>query len=264
MHFTDQMGRSLELEDFPKKIISIVPSQTEYLFDLGLDEEVVGITKFCIHPDSWFRSKERVGGTKNLNIDKIRALKPDLIIGNKEENEQSQIETLMEEFPVWMSDIKDLSGANAMMAMLGAVLNRNEQATNLRLRMNASFNALKSDWSGRQMRSCAYFIWQDPFMVAGDATFINDILKICRFENIFAGLNGRYPVLSADDIAAHQPELILLSSEPFPFRETHVKKFQEISPSSRVMVVDGEMFSWYGSRLLKTPDYLRSEFSWLL
>src|ERR1700722_20147309 len=102
--FTDQMGRTISVEWPVKRIISLVPSQTELLYSLGLADEVIGITKFCVHPKEWFHSKTRVGGTKKLDFEKIAALKPDLIIGNKEENEEVQIKQLMQDYPVWMSD----------------------------------------------------------------------------------------------------------------------------------------------------------------
>ena len=111
---TDQTGRSITIPDSPKRIISIVPSQTELLFDLGLSDEVIGITKFCVHPEEWFRKKTRVGGTKQLNMETIRSLQPDLIVANKEENEQVQVEDIAKEFPVWISDIKTLSDAKRM------------------------------------------------------------------------------------------------------------------------------------------------------
>ena len=119
MIFTDQLGRKLILEKIPQRIISLVPSQTELLFDLGLEEEVVGITKFCIHPDSWFHSKTRIGGTKQFDFEKIKSLQPDLIIGNKEENDKEQIEELMKNFTVWMSDIKTLADACKMICEIG-------------------------------------------------------------------------------------------------------------------------------------------------
>src|ERR1700741_3198050 len=108
MHFIDQTGRKISIPQIPQRIISLVPSQTELLFDLGLDKEVVGITKFCVHPPEWFQTKTRVGGTKQLKIDLIKQLQPDLIIANKEENVKEQIEELEKHFPVWISDVNNL------------------------------------------------------------------------------------------------------------------------------------------------------------
>jgi ABC-type Fe3+-hydroxamate transport system substrate-binding protein len=260
--FTDQLNRRIELPSTPQRIISLVPSQTELLYDLGLREEVVGITKFCIHPEEWFRSKTRIGGTKKYDFDKIRALKPDLIIGNKEENEKEGIEELMREFPVWMSDIYTLKDALWMIAALGALLGKNRTATNLKLEIEAGFHRLTHNTSSPESGvraprlKTAYFIWRNPYMTAGHDTFINEMMELCRFENVFLDRTSRYPEVSAEEIIAAKPELVLLSSEPYPFKEAHIREFREMLPGAKIKVVDGEIFSWYGSRLLKTPGYL--------
>ena len=128
LSFADQLGREINLSSFPKKIISVVPSQTELLFDLALDDEVVGITKFCVHPDQWFYTKRRVGGTKSLNLDIIDSLNPDLIIANKEENTREQIEILINKYPVWISDVHDLETSSDMILRIGKITNRDRQA----------------------------------------------------------------------------------------------------------------------------------------
>ncbi|MCW3072227.1 MAG: ABC-type Fe3+-hydroxamate transport system, periplasmic component [Bacteroidetes bacterium] len=253
MIFTDQLNRKIELASPPKRIISLVPSQTELLYDLGLRDEVVGITKFCIHPNEWFRTKTRVGGTKKYDFEKIKALQPDLIIGNKEENEKEQIELLMKDYNVWMSDIYTLKDALQMIAAMGALLGKNEAATNLKLGIESQFYQFQHTRVS-DLRT-AYFIWRKPYMVAGHDTFINEMMKLCGFENIFANLDSRYPEVSREELLEAKPELILLSSEPYPFKEQHILEFRELVPDAKVMVVDGELFSWYGSRLLKAPAY---------
>lgn len=253
--FTDQLNRKIELSTPPKRIISLVPSQTELLFDLGLRNEVVGITKFCVHPKEWFHSKIRVGGTKKYDFEKIKDLHPDLIIGNKEENEQEQIEKLMENYNVWMSDIYTLNDAYDMITRIGALVGKQQEATNLKLEIESKFNQLVSLWSGQGEKkvSTAYFIWNNPYMVAGNNTFISEMLKVCGFKNIFE--EARYPEVTIEEIAKANPEVILLSSEPYPFKEKHIQEFQLICPSAKIMIVDGEIFSWYGSRLLQAPEY---------
>src|SRR5689334_18071707 len=119
--FTDQIGRTISLNKTPRRIISLVPSQTELLYDLGLSDEVVGITKFCVHPEEWFRNKPRVGGTKQLNMDIIHHLQPDLVIANKEENVREQVEELASHYPVWVSDINNPDDAYWMMKELGSI-----------------------------------------------------------------------------------------------------------------------------------------------
>ena len=252
--FTDQMGRVVSINYPPRRILSLVPSQTELLFDLGLDREIVGITKFCIHPEDKFRTTAKVGGTKKLNLKKIRELKPDLIIGNKEENERDQIEELIGEFPVWMSDINVLEDALEMINEIGNLTGKSQEAVLLSFEILNGFQTLKL--AGGRKQTVAYFIWKDPYMVAGRDTFINDILNKAGFDN-FTELN-RYPELSSDQLKKSNPDIVFLSSEPYPFRDPHVDEIKAICPAAKVIVVDGEMFSWYGSRLLQTPAYLQT------
>ncbi len=249
---TDQMGRSVGVPMHPQRIISLVPSQTELLYDLGLGGRVVGITKFCVHPEEWFRSKTRVGGTKKVDMDKVRALKPDLIIGNKEENERADIEALEGEFPVWMSDVRDLNDALAMITAIGSLTGTELHAEAINRRISAAFEGLPEP--GERL-SAAYFIWRDPLMVAGGGTFIHDVIKRIGFDNVFAHRAERYAEVTPAELAAADPDVILLSSEPFPFKEEHIAEFSMICPGTPVKLVDGEFFSWYGSRLIQAPAY---------
>ena len=249
---TDQMHRTIQVPDRPERIISLVPSQTELLYDLGLGERVVGITKFCIHPEEWFRSKARVGGTKQVDMDKVRALKPDLIIGNKEENERSDIEALSKEFPVWMSDIRDLDGALDMIRRVGTVTGTTAGAAGIATRIADAFAELSPR---AEPRSVAYFIWRKPYMVAGHGTFINDMLQRMGLDNVFAGHEERYPEVSPAQLTAADPDVVLLSSEPYPFGEKHIIELNMLLPGTPVRLVDGGLFSWYGSRLLEAPRY---------
>jgi ABC-type Fe3+-hydroxamate transport system substrate-binding protein len=249
------MKRTIRLDKKPSRIISLVPSQTELLFDLGLETEVIGITKFCIHPKAWFRSKTRVGGTKKLDLEKIASLQPDLLIGNKEENEQSQISELMTRFPVWMSDISSLNGATEMIRQLGQLTGTSSKADLIATQVQQQFNALPKV---SEPRNTLYFIWKKPYMVAGKGTFINEMLACCGLRN--AMLHDRYPSLSEETIRQIAPELILLSSEPFPFKEKDMAEFRRLCPEAEIRIVDGEYFSWYGSRMLGAPEYFSSLF----
>lgn len=252
MRSTDQMHRTIAVLTLPQRIISLVPSQTELLHDLGLGERVVGITKFCIHPEEWFRTKTRVGGTKKVDIEKVRALKPDLIIGNKEENERADIEALEKEFPVWMSDVKHLRDAVNMIAEVGNLTGTLPAANDILQKIADAFGTLKPL---PDFRTAAYFIWKDPMMVAGGDTFISDMLSRCGLINAFADRTERYVEIGPAELAAADPDVILLSSEPFPFSEKHIPEFNMICPGSPVRLVDGELFSWYGSRLVQAPAY---------
>ena len=253
--FTDQLGQSITINYPPKRIVSIVPSQTELLFDLGLDDEVIGITKFCIHPIEKFASLTKVGGTKKLLIEKIRALEPDLIIGNREENTKEEIELLMTEFPVWMSDIYNLEDAMLTIAQIGELVNREPEAAYLNHLINAGFTDLQTLAMQKKINQrVAYLIWKDPYLFAGRNTFIDDILRKIGLQNVVE--ESRYPSLTLSELQTPNPQLIFLSSEPYPFKEKHVEEIKLALPNAKVMLVDGEMFSWYGSRLVKAVEYL--------
>jgi ABC-type Fe3+-hydroxamate transport system substrate-binding protein len=248
----DQLNREVILNEYPpKRIISLVPSQTELLHDLGLNDEVIGITKFCVHPQSWFKNKTRVGGTKNVNIDKIISLKPDLILANKEENVKEQIEALENVAPVYISDINNFDDALDMIKSIGALTGKAVNASKLIENIRYSFSKLEMQNS--KQKAC-YLIWRAPYMTIGGDTFINDMLNKCELQNIY-GNENRYPQITLEDIKAKGAELILLSSEPFPFKEKHVEEIKTVLPHVRILMVDGEMFSWYGSRMLYAAQY---------
>ena len=254
--FTDQMGRGLELSQRPKRIVSLVPSQTELLYDLGLSDEVVGITKFCIHPTEWFRTKPRIGGTKNVNLEKLAALEPDLIIANKEENKQADVEALSKNFPVWVSDINNLEDALQMIGGIGAITGKECDANVLRQNIKIAFENYKPPATNYKLKT-AYLIWKKPYMTVGGDTFINDMLQQAGFTNVFSS-SKRYPQITIPDLQAVDCQLLLLSSEPYPFKQADIDELQSELPHTRILLVDGEMFSWYGSRLLHTPAYFQS------
>lgn len=254
--YKDQLGREVVIPYPPRRIVSLVPSQTELLYDLGLDEEVTGITKFCIHPDSWFRHKTRIGGTKQLHLEQILALQPDLVIANKEENTAEQVQYLMQHVPVWVSDIHRLKDALDMIRSIGHMTGRSERASQIAGNISLSFRKLQEEIRDLALLRTAYFIWREPWMVAGGDTFIHTMLGYSRLENVFAG-TPRYPAIDLAQLSTTDCELVLLSSEPYPFKEKHIAELQAVLPAARIELVDGELFSWYGSRLEKAAGYFR-------
>lgn len=248
---TDQLGRRVVVPFPPQRIVSLVPSQTELLFELGVGKRVVGVTKFCVHPTNARTDAAVVGGTKNFSLDKIAALRPDLIIGNKEENTQVGIEQLAAQYPVWVSDIGNLPEALDMIRRLGFIAGAKNEADALAAEISAAFAALLP--GGPPVRA-AYFIWRKPYMVAASGTFIDDLLRRAGFANVFAN-QARYPEITAEQLAAAAPQRIMLSSEPYPFGAKHVAEFQAICPGAEIDIVDGELFSWYGSRLRQSAAY---------
>ena len=253
--YKDQLNREITLPGIPKKIISLVPSQTELLFDLGLDKEVIGITKFCVHPEHWFRNKTRIGGTKTVQTDLIASLQPDLVIANKEENVQQQVEALEKIAPVWISDISTIEEAYHMMQSLGEITGTSLKADALIDQIKKGFNTLPSLIT-KKYRT-AYLIWKDPYMSAGGDTFISDILQRSGFENVMAD-QSRYPQITVAALKEKNTELLFLSSEPYPFKQKHIDELQAELPGVKILLVDGEIFSWYGSRMRFAGEYIKN------
>ncbi len=249
---TDMTGRVVEVVERPQRIVSLVPSQTELLYDLGLRDEVVGITKFCIHPNEWFRSKKRIGGTKTVHIDQISALQPDLILANKEENTRDQVEELARHFPVWISDITTADEALQMIAAVGDLTGKNDAAGAIVAEIKEGFGGLRVTAVQRRV---AYFIWRNPWMCAGGDTFISDMISKMGWVNAL-GHRQRYPAIELDELTKLDLDLVLLSSEPYPFKDAHISEIRAILPTAEIQLVDGEMFSWYGSRMLEAIPYL--------
>jgi ABC-type Fe3+-hydroxamate transport system substrate-binding protein len=276
--FTDQINRTIHLPRIPRRIISLVPSQTELLYSLGLEDAVVGITKFCVHPESWFRNKPRIGGTKAVDPVRVDALRPDLIIANKEENDRFQVEALAARYPVWISNVTDLPDALAMIRDVGLITGKSAAAEALANAIAKEFASLPgarpsslgaatTQLSSPAVTSpelsaprIAYLIWRNPWMAAGGDTFINNMLEYCGFVNAFAS-RDRYPVVDLSSLAGPGCPSIFLSSEPYPFRQRHVDEIREVLPDADIQLVDGEFFSWYGSRLLEAPAYFRQRIS---
>ncbi len=252
----DQIGNDIFLEKPAERIVSLVPSQTELLYDLGLNKQVVGITKFCIHPSGWRKEKLIVGGTKNHQLDKIHRLQPDLIIANKEENTKQLIEKLQAQYSVYVSDISDLNDTFRMMSDIGVLTGAFEKSKSIIESIQLGFEGLKKVKPSEPSIKVAYCIWRDPWMWAGRDTFINYLLDLCHFKNVVK--MNRYPEIDWAEIKESSPDYIFLSSEPYPFKQKHIEELKSILPNTSIILVDGEYFSWYGSRLIKAPLYFIS------
>jgi ABC-type Fe3+-hydroxamate transport system substrate-binding protein len=231
-------------------IVSLVPSLTQLLFFLGLEKQVVGITKFCVHPIHWRKSKTIVGGTKNVNFKKIKSLNPTIIIANKEENNKEDIELLSQDYFVYVSNVYDFESCFTMIQNIGVIINSQSKANKL---ISDLQQEIKMFVPLNRSISALYAIWLEPFMVAGNDTFIHSTMKLLGLENCIA--QNRYPVINTDTLLMLKPQVLLLSSEPFPFKQKHINEFQKLLPTSKILLVDGELFSWYGSQLLKTFSY---------
>ncbi|MDI9310243.1 MAG: helical backbone metal receptor [Limnohabitans sp.] len=258
---TDQLGTQHSFETSPKRIVSLVPSQTELLYDLGLEERIVGITKFCVHPYHLKSTKTIVGGTKQIKFDKIAALQPDIIICNKEENTKEIVEELSQLCPVWVTEMYNIADNIQMIADFGKLFNVRTEAQKWIDKVNFAHQDFLHFIKDYEVQTVAYFIWAKPYMAAGRDTFINHLLELNKLENIYAK-NEKYPERYPEVIVQKMriqgdPDLIFLSSEPFPFKDEHAFELGRYSHHAKTVFVDGEMFSWYGSRLVKAFDYFK-------
>ncbi|WP_062059810.1 ABC transporter substrate-binding protein [Aquimarina longa] len=253
----DQLGREIVILDSPKRIVSLVPSQTELLVSLGLEDHIVGVTKFCVHPKTIKSQKINVGGTKSIKYDKIKEINPDIILCNKEENTKEIVEQLEKEYPVHVSDIFSISDVIEMIEQYGDIFDKKTEASILISEILIQRKSFENYICKRPQKRVAYFIWKDPYMAVGRNTFVDYMLKINGFLNVFDD-RERYPVISEKELRAIKDlDMILLSSEPYPFSEKHIRLINNDNPTTKVILVDGEYFSWYGSRLVEAFSYFK-------
>ncbi|MBK0369088.1 ABC transporter substrate-binding protein [Flavobacterium agrisoli] len=255
--FKDQLGREITFENTPKRIISLVPSQTELLYDLGLEKSLVGITKFCVHPYHFKATKTIVGGTKKVHFDKIEALQPDVIICNKEENTLELVEKLSEICPVWVTDVITFEDNFGMISDFGKLFNCRTESQKWLDKINFALSDFNNYIQNKPLKKAAYFIWKNPYMVAGSNTYIDTLLQLNHFKNIYEN-GSRYPEIEIKKLRLEgDPDVVFLSSEPYPFKEEDAFEIGRFTHHAKTVFVDGEMFSWHGTRLLKALPYFK-------
>lgn len=258
----DDLGNVHHFEGAPQRIVSLVPSLTELLCDLGLESRLVGVTKFCVHPYYLKQKKQVIGGTKMVKADKIRDLRPDVIIANKEENTPEIVAELSAIAPVWVTDIETIDDLLKVIRDFGVLFNCRTEAQKWTGKIEYAHADFKAFMEGRQPQKAVYLIWKDPYMAAGEGTYINEMLKLNKFVNIYAGnpkTPGRYPEIIIQKMRIQgDPDVVFLSSEPYPFKDEHAFEVGRFTHHAKTVFVDGEMFSWYGSRLVKAFDYFKN------
>jgi len=255
---TDQIGVTHTFENTPKRIVSLVPSQTETLFELGLEDKIIGITKFCVHPYHLKATKLSVGGTKKVHIEKIRALNPDIIVANKEENTLEIVESLRDICPVWVTDVRSVEDSIQMIADFGEIFNRRTDAKNWIEKTRFALADFQNFIADKPTRKSAYLIWREPYMAAGKDTFIDALLQLNKFTNIYANREDRYPEVEVRKMRIQgDPDVVFLSSEPYPFKEEHAFEIGRSTHHAKTVFVDGEMFSWHGVRLVRAFEYFK-------
>jgi ABC-type Fe3+-hydroxamate transport system substrate-binding protein len=245
----------------PSRIVSLIPSTTELLCRLGLADALVGITVYCREPAELLGGKTRVGGEKNPDLEAIRALEPDLVIANVEENVREHVEALRGwGIPVHVTYPRTAAGAIAMIRELGRVTETAARAGALADELEGLLEHTRALTARRAPARVFYAIWRGPYMTIGADTYIHDVLTVCGAANVFADARERYPAVTLDEVAARRPDVIVLPDEPFRFRRAHLADFAPYAHvpavrDGRIHLVDGKPFSWHGPRL---ADALRT------
>ena len=255
LQITDQLGYQLSLPKVPERIISLVPSITYLLYVLGLEEQIVGITRFCKLPPHFLKEKVRVGGTKDVKFDRIASLQPDIILVNKEENTKEMVSELRKIAPVYVSEVSNMEDNNRLISDFGTIFNRQEAAQKLIADIQSGIDGRY--FAGNILKKAVYFIWKEPWMTVGGDTFINHMMQLAGFENVFSG-QKRYPQVDLKALRDLKPEVILLSSEPYPFKEKEQAFLQEQFPDACILLVEGEAFTWFGAYPAKAFSYFNS------
>jgi ABC-type Fe3+-hydroxamate transport system substrate-binding protein len=257
----DASGVALELLHPPRRIVSLIPSTTETLCALGLADALVGVTVYCVEPRDVVRTKKRIGGEKDPDLDAIRTLRPDLVIANVEENLREHVDALRASgIPVWVTFPRTVREAIRMIRELGEVTATRDRAGALADELDRLYDSVAAAVATRSPVSVFYAVWRGPYMTIGRDTYIHDMLRVCGGRNVFDDRVERYPVVTLDEVAARRPDVVLLPDEPFRFRRSHVGDFASYTDvpavrAGRIHLVDGKPFSWHGPRI---ADALRT------
>jgi ABC-type Fe3+-hydroxamate transport system substrate-binding protein len=257
VNITDDLGFRLELKAPPRRIISLVPSWTETLFAMGLGNEVVGVTKFCVEPADGVVSIAKIGGTKNPDLRAIAKLEPDLVIANAEENRREDVEKIREQgVAVFTTYPKTIAGAVESILKLGTLLARESEANAMArdiVRNVSGIEASVGVWSKLPFRVFCP-IWKNPWMAFNADTYAHDVLRMLGFNNIFASAGERYPVTTLAEAIERKPDIVLLPDEPYEFKDRDIEELKKVLPSRlarRVMIVSGRDLHWYGVHMVE-------------
>ena len=242
----------------PKKIVSLCPSITETLIDLGLTDALAGITRFCIHPESVVRDLTKVGGTKDPDLEQIRHLDPDLIFMNAEENRKEDYDALAQTFELDVSEPRSVQEIPALLRHFGQRTNRADRAEKRAQELEAELIALQAEQDKNQTQfSYSYLIWRKPWMVVGQDTYVSKLFADAGGINVFADDPQRYPSIELSALAEKNPDFIFLADEPFPFQGSHVPEIQAICPNAKVRVISGDDCCWHGVRSIRGVQTMR-------
>lgn len=237
---SDTLGHVIQLQNF-RRIISLVPSWTEFICDIGSENSLVGRTSYCVEP-STISHLPSVGGTKNPDINLIDELEPDLIIGNKEENKVIDINNIrVMNIPVFMTSAINVADALDEMGKIEFLLIKSRKLT----------RKIEDDMSSIEpfLFSFLYLVWYDPIMVAGHNTYISKLLEFHGGKNVIDPKQDRYPKIKLADLANIEPDILILPDEPYEFTAKEITELENYMEGTRIMQIDGKTTSWYGTRM---------------
>jgi ABC-type Fe3+-hydroxamate transport system substrate-binding protein len=254
----DALGRPFPVGAAPERIVSLVPSLSEALFAFGLGERIAGVTRFCVEPKEGVAGKTKVGGTKTLDLAAVEALQPDLIIASAEENREDDVRRLIDGGrPVFVTLPTTVRGAIDLLGQLALLTDSAEAAQPIIQEAEEALAAVREASAGGEPLRVFCPIWRNPYMTIGPGTYMHDVIAVCGGRNVFEGRDQRYPRVELSEAAALDPEVVLLPSEPYRFRERHFADFEAFPQMAavrrgNVMLVDGRMLSWYGPRIAQS------------
>ncbi|MFO8055328.1 MAG: helical backbone metal receptor [Bacteroidales bacterium] len=247
--------KNTPVDEYPGKIVSLCPSITETLIKLGLKDRIAGRTDYCYRPEGETEEIPKVGGPKDIDPEKIDHIKPDLIIAIKEENNRQQIEQLQKAYMVFVFDITTYTGALDMIIRLGELTGKQQEAVTLSDQIDNAFARIPQL---NTPRSFLYLVWKDPLMAAGKRTYINNLLTSHGFVNCLDTFAQRYVTLNFEVFKKLEFELAFLPGEPYKFTAEDKKDILAFFPQTDIRLIDGEVFTWYGYRMLHSAEYIKN------
>ncbi|WP_419797341.1 MAG: helical backbone metal receptor [Terasakiella sp.] len=256
--FIDAIGQSHQTSQ-DARIISLVPSITELLFDMGLGAQVVGRTVFCVHPKDQVKQVRSIGGTKQVNMDKVKALNATHLIVNVDENPKELVDELAEFIPHIVVTHPNTPSDNIdLFSLIGNIFNKKGEAARLISDFQAALTHAQLTAQGREEKNVLYFIWKDPWMTVAGETYISQALRTAHMISQPQTAEIRYPEINLESGILDEVDAILFSSEPFLFKQHHLDEFSKEFdiPADKLHIIDGEMTSWYGSRAIVGIRYL--------
>ena len=255
MRYVDALEREVRLKSAPRRVVSLVPSLTEALFAFGLGDSVVGVTNFCVEPRDAVAGKTKVGGTKTLDVPRVLALEPDLVVASAEENRKEDIQALVREgLKVYVTLPTTVAGALDLLAELAAMTGAGKKAGRIVDGAKKALAQVRKANEGRPPVRTFCPIWRNPWMTVGPGTYMHDFITVCGGVNIFEWRHERYPRVELREVAEKDPQVVLLPDEPYRFGPAHVSEIAGLRSISavrenRIYLLEGRHLCWYGPRI---------------